>query len=94
MGHAMGEVMCVKGHHMGGVMWSWVITWSWGHVWGHPSDNWAPILRRVPYDQNSLSDKVSVAGRGGVNSSDFAPGTKFTLKFTLRGMFSTGESLG
>ena len=27
MGHAMGGVMCVKGHHMGGVMRAWVITW-------------------------------------------------------------------
>ena len=26
MGHAMGGVMCVKGHHMGWVICSWVIT--------------------------------------------------------------------
>ena len=29
MSHAMGGVMCVKGHHMGGVMCSWVMTWVW-----------------------------------------------------------------
>ena len=41
MGHAMGGVMCVKGHHMGGV-----ITWV-GLVWGHPSDNGATLVARA-----------------------------------------------
>ena len=43
---------------------SWLIT-SVGHVWGHPSDNVATQSGKVPYVQNSLLDKVSVAGRGG-----------------------------
>ena len=45
---------CVVGHHMGGVMYG--VT----HLIMGP-----PILGRVPYVQNSLYDKVSVAGRGG-----------------------------
>ena len=42
------------GHCMGGVMYG--ITYL---IMG------PPILGRVPYVQNSLQDKVSVAGRGG-----------------------------
>ena len=41
------------GHYMGGVMYG--VT---------PLMMGPPILGRVPYVQNSLSDKVSVAGRG------------------------------
>ena len=45
IGHAMGGVMCVKGHHIDGVKCSWVIH-GWGRVWGHPSsDNGAPPFR-------------------------------------------------
>ena len=37
MAHAIGGVMCVKGHHMGGVG----SLHGWGHVWGPPSDSGA-----------------------------------------------------
>ena len=65
MGDAMGGVMCVEGHHMGGVMCSWVITWVGSCMGMGP-----PILGRVPYVQNSLLDKVSVAGQ---DSLPFTP---------------------
>ena len=70
MGHATGGVTCVEGHHMGGVI---II---FGHMFvGHYMSGamygvthlimGPPTPGRVPYLQNSLSDKVSVAGRGG-----------------------------
>ena len=63
MGHALGGVTCAKGHHMGGVMclghYMGGVMYGVTHLIMGPS-----ILGRVPYVQSSLSDRISVAGRG------------------------------
>ena len=61
----MGHAMCVKGHHMGGVMCSWVITSVVTCSWVTHLIMGPPILGRVSICSKLFVGQGSVAGRGG-----------------------------